>query len=133
MAQNIGNAQMYWLQEVSMRSRNKLAGMIALVFAAFALPAHAEYLRCKGDLAEIGDGKASVLQKCGEPVYKDTYCKASQVVSNTGNAPGSTTVNVLPCEQVDEWTYNPGPGQFLTILRFERGELRSIKYGDRVK
>jgi hypothetical protein len=41
-------------------------------------------------------------------------------------------VNVAPCETVDEWTYNPGSGQFFTALRFERGALSSIKYGARV-
>jgi hypothetical protein len=36
------------------------------------------------------------------------------------------------CEAVDEWTYNPGYGQFFTTLRFESGALKSIKYGARV-
>jgi hypothetical protein len=34
---------------------------------------------------------------------------------------------------VDEWTFNPGYGQFMTTLRFESGKLVSITYGDRVK
>jgi hypothetical protein len=38
----------------------------------------------------------------------------------------------MPCERVDEWTYNPGSGQFYTTLRFEQGKLISMKYGDRV-
>jgi len=34
---------------------------------------------------------------------------------------------------VDDWTYNPGRGQFMTSLQFEAGKLSAIKYGDRVK
>ena len=75
--------------------------------------------RCNYDLAIVGDSKVSVLQKCGEPVYKDSFCK-----------PGSAQ---MICETVDEWTYNPGYGQFLTTLRFESEKLVSITYGDRVK
>ena len=44
-------------------------------------------------------------------------------------APGQ----IVPCENVDEWIYNPGYGQFMTTLRFVEGRLVAIEYGDRVK
>lgn len=87
--------------------------------------------RCKNDLASTGDSKLSVLQKCGEPVAKDSFCKPVSVTPAKGTT--GTAINVNACEQVDEWTYNPGYGQFMTTLRFEQGKLASIKYGDRVK
>src|SRR4030067_450904 len=75
----------------------------------------------------------SVLAKGGEPILKDSVCIP---VEPSTTAPGSdgkgTTVIVTPCETVDEWTYNPGSGQFYTTLRFERGTLKSMKYGARV-
>ncbi len=97
--------------------------------AAFAMtsPAHAQ-LPCKTDLAQLGDSKASVLQKCGEPVLKDSFCKPFD-----RSAGAASTPLVVPCERIDEWTYYPGYGQFLTTLRFEAGALRAISYGDRVK
>ncbi|MEO7887753.1 MAG: DUF2845 domain-containing protein, partial [Polaromonas sp.] len=50
-----------------------------------------------------------------------------------GNSTGATTnVTVNTCQQVEEWTYNPGYGQFMTMLLFESGSLASIRYGDRV-
>lgn len=98
-----------------------------------ASPAQAQAMRCKNDLAQVGDGKASVLHKCGEPVFKDSFCKPVERQTVPGNGQAPVTVNVLACEQVEEWTYNPGRGQFMTILRFEAGTLRSIAYGDRVK
>jgi hypothetical protein len=93
----------------------------------------AQSFRCKNDLVNVGATRASVLQKCGEPVAKDSFCKPVAQQSLPAAPPGSTTVNVIPCENVDEWTYNPGYGQYMTTLRFEAGELKSIKYGDRVK
>ncbi|MGQ5524589.1 DUF2845 domain-containing protein [Chitinimonas sp. PSY-7] len=99
--------------------RNKfVCRVFALMLISMGLQAHAEFLRCNGDSAQVGDNKASVVQKCGEPIARDSYCKPKE--------------GTLACQPVDEWTYNPGPGQFLTILRFENGALVSIKYGDRV-
>lgn len=106
------------------------AGVICSV--CLSLPALAQSMRCKNDLANIDDSKASILLKCGEPIVKDTFCKpvAQQVAPNT--VPRGTTVNVVPCQSVDEWTYKPGYGQFVTTLRFEDGTLKAIKYGDRI-
>jgi hypothetical protein len=51
----------------------------------------------------------------------------------SGNSASVTTnVTVNTCQQVEEWTYNPGYGQFMTMLQFEGGSLKSIRYGDRV-
>src|SRR5664279_2401091 len=100
--------------------------MKPLFFLSFLIPAavvspatFAQSFRCKGDLVNVGDSRASVTQKCGQPVAKDSFCKPAepQVVQN--QVPGSTVVNVVPCTNVDEWTYNPGYGQFMTTLRFE--------------
>jgi hypothetical protein len=113
-----------------------LAPPLLLAMAAFVLyptSASAQSLRCKNDTFNVGDMRASVIQKCGEPVIKDSFCKPVAPATLQGNAPGSTTVIVQPCENVDEWTYNPGYGQFMTTLRFEGGKISSIKYGDRVK
>src|SRR5687767_3271808 len=98
-----------------------LAGLAFLLTA----PAAQAQMRCKNDLAQVGDAKSSVLQKCGEPVMKDSFCKPGDPQQMSPATPGaSVTVNVLPCEHVEEWTYNPGRGQFMTILRFEAGALR---------
>ena len=92
-------------------------------------PAFAGSLDCKNNFAEIGDSKASILFKCGEPMFKDSFFKSvkSKISANQAKSTPS-----LQCETIDLWTYNPGPGQFLTTLQFERGMLMSIKYGDRI-
>jgi hypothetical protein len=124
-----------------------LARTAAVIFAflasSFCAGASAQSLRCKGDLAQIGNSKGTILQKCGEPVLKDSFCKPTQNTTSTttptaptntaGNSASTTTnVTVNTCQQVEEWTYNPGYGQFMTMLLFEGGSLASIRYGDRV-
>ncbi len=121
---------------------------VAFLASSFVTGASAQSLRCKGDLAQIGNSKGTILQKCGEPVMKDSFCKpvqattstapmitpiAPEIVNPVGNSTSTTTnVTVNTCQQVDEWTYNPGYGQFMTMLQFEGGSLARIRYGDRV-
>lgn len=112
----------------------------ACVVSSAMVPALAQTLsfRCKNDLVNIGASKVSALQKCGEPLAKDTFCKPADtgnalvVDANTPSKRKTVIVNNT-CETVDEWTYNPGTGQFMTTLRFESGKLVAITYGDRVK
>ncbi|WP_081499526.1 DUF2845 domain-containing protein [Polaromonas sp. CF318] len=119
------------------------AAAVTLAFLASSAftGASAQSLRCKGDLAQIGNSKSTILQKCGEPVMKDSFCKPVQetvssapVTTPTVPSTSGTTTNVTvnTCQQVEEWTYNPGYGQFMTMLLFEGGSLKSIRYGDRV-
>lgn len=89
--------------------------------------------RCKNDLVSLGDSKASALSKCGKPMLQDSFCKKPEPQVSTPSSGATTIINNTVCESVDEWTYNPGVGQFMTTLRFESGVLISIKYGDRVK
>lgn len=106
----------------------------ALTFA-FLCSAHvsAQSLRCNGDLAGVGDSKASVMQKCGKPALTDWYCKPVDALFLSPNVTGGVAiVNTLPCERVDDWTYLPGSGQFVTTFRFERSVVTSMVYGDRI-
>jgi hypothetical protein len=123
------------------------AVILAFLASSLFTGASAQSLRCKGDLAQIGNSKGTILQKCGEPVMKDSFCKPVQetvssapvITPTVPNSSGSSTtasatanVTVNTCQQVEEWTYNPGYGQFMTMLLFEGGSLKSIRYGDRV-
>ena len=41
--------------------------------------------------------------KFGEPVFKEALCKPAEPASIPNNPPGSTSVNVVPSENVGEW------------------------------
>lgn len=102
-----------------------MATRLAAIIMIAAAPAGAQSLRCQDRLVQTGDSKAAVIGKCGQPVQQDSYCKPVE--------PSATPAPVVvPCETVDEWTYNPGSGKFLVRLRFEQGVLKSMVNGERV-
>lgn len=107
---------------------------VAAAALALASATSAQSFRCKNNLANLGDSRPSVLQKCGEPMSRDVFCRPTQEQRQITPASGTATrVEVNACVNVDEWTYNPGRGQFLTTLHFEAGKLTGIHYGERVQ
>ena len=102
-----------------------LAGVLA---SAFALPAHAETLRCSAGSAAEGDSRVSVLYKCGEPLLKDNFCAPLYHGPNLQLVPEPWAGMVLPCQTIEEWLYDRGPGNMVATLRFRAGVLQSIRY-----
>ncbi|ARN19550.1 DUF2845 domain-containing protein [Piscinibacter gummiphilus] len=98
---------------------------LALALGLASGATFAQNLRCGNNFADPGDSKMSVLSKCGEPAVRDSFCKPDP-------APPPRDGSVRPCINVDSWAYRPGRGQFITILEFEEGTLRTIRYGDRI-
>jgi hypothetical protein len=116
-----------------MKKTIRLGLLSTALLGLLPLSASAQFLRCKNETVNVGDLRASVLQRCGEPLSKDAFCKPVESPS-TGSALSGSTVVIRPhCTNVDEWTYDPGPGQFMTTLQIESGKVTAIKYGDRVK
>ncbi|RST55611.1 DUF2845 domain-containing protein [Variovorax sp. MHTC-1] len=114
---------------------------LARVFSVAAtlymsVPASAQTLNCNRDFAQMGDSKFAILQKCGEPIFKDSFCKKPDASTQPLVAPtaggGNVIINQNACEPVEEWTYKPGSGQFVTLLLFENGALKRIRYGSRI-
>lgn len=94
----------------------------ALLFlsACSSFVACAETLNCGNDFVQLGENKAAVVLKCGEPQYKDSFCQ-----------PDRKAV-AAACETIDLWTYQPGSGQFVTTLKFASGKVVAIEYGERI-
>jgi hypothetical protein len=115
----------------------------ATLLEAISCGAQAESLRCDGQLASVGDSKAAIFDKCGEPQFRESFCAASTSGAYIAITPVIATVPVITaipaafsshgCQRVDEWTYNPGSGQFLAMLQFERGILKSIRRNERAR
>lgn len=118
---------------------NKLIRVIALIITTIiSTSAIAESLRCAGRLANIGDTKADIVEICGEPIVTDSYCEPSTLNTEpqgtqNGNYNTQNNIAIQTCINVDIWTYNPGKGKFITHLYFTQGQLRNIRYGNRVK
>ncbi|MDD5037331.1 MAG: DUF2845 domain-containing protein [Methylococcaceae bacterium] len=102
-------------------------GTAVWVLLWLALQPQAWALHCGHQLVNEGDYKMQVLQKCGEPDYKESRMGFRGERLGSGfNQPG---MDFLRGEQVliDEWTYDFGPHRFMQWLYFENGRLVLIK------
>ena len=109
-----------------MRAIPVLLGLVAVA----GLPAaHAESLRCNGQSTQLGDSRLSVLHKCGEPLLRDSYCAPVYHVPSYQLVPAPLVGVAVPCQPVEEWLYDRGPGHLMATVRFQAGVVRSIDYG----
>jgi hypothetical protein len=108
-----------------------LLGTAAFLVLAFAGPpaAHAESLRCNGASAAEGDSKVSVLYKCGQPVLADTFCAPVYLPGSLYPVPAPMAGLYVPCQPVEEWLYDRGPGNLMATVQFRDGKVQSIRYG----
>ena len=122
--------------------------ILLLLLATTSISYAADNMRCGTKLVSIGDSKAEVLLKCGEPMLQETIAFKEQTEygelaqkyplllkhgllkkNSDGVVIGGRKSTVtLP---VDQWTYNLGKGRFLRMLLFEGGKLVAIESGDR--
>ena len=118
---------------------------LALLLVFIAVPGIADGMRCGTKLVVSGDSKATVLAKCGEPMMKETLRVISKSKhfghsTESGNIDGSGEfakekggfgITTETTEVVEQWTYDPGWGQFLKLVVFRAGKLESINNGER--
>ncbi|WP_280154761.1 DUF2845 domain-containing protein [Piscinibacter sp. XHJ-5] len=102
--------------------------LVALL-TAIGLPAAAESLQCNGQSATEGDSKVSVLYKCGQPLLADRYCAPVYYVPTLQPVPEPIAGIVVPCQPIEEWLYERGPGNMVATVRFRSGVVQSISYG----
>ena len=109
----------------------KLFILAFIILSINATPAYA--LRCGSALVSTGERKIEVLAKCGDPSNIDR--RTEYLIIGVG-PPG--LINTPPVGQaylpveIEEWTYNFGPHEFMQLLRFENGvlkEIRSLNWG----
>ncbi len=81
---------------------------------------------CGQRLVSEGDTKIEVLNKCGDPDWKEVRREIAYVPIVVGD----TTSYVATTIYVEEWAYNLGPQQFIRYLRFENGKVARIGTGD---
>jgi hypothetical protein len=96
----------------------------AVVVAALSLATPALALRCGSDLVHKGDHVIEVLNKCGEPVWRERW--EDEIIERR-------FFDTLERQTVvmEEWLYDFGPTRLLHILRFRNSRLESIATGDR--
>jgi hypothetical protein len=108
----------------------KLLNLLAFA-AALALPSlsPAESLRCDGGIASEGDSRLSLFYKCGQPNLVDTYCAPVYFPGSLHPVPASLAPALVPCQPVEQWLYERGPGNLLATVHIRAGVVQSIRYG----
>lgn len=104
-------------------------GRLGLLVAwlVLTLPAHAESLRCGGGTVEEGDSRASLLQKCGRPQVQDSFCAPVFQNKSLIPVPEPFAGNAVPCQRIDDWIYDRGPGKLMATVRIRSGTVQSIR------
>lgn len=108
---------------------SSLVVCMATLGALAGAPAQAETLRCNGRSTGEGESRLAVLYKCGEPLLKDSYCAPWVQAGTLQPVPGVYAAAVAPCQPVEEWVYDRGPGNLMATVRFKSGVVQSIIYG----
>lgn len=86
--------------------------------------ADAQAFYCGERIVSVGDSKADVLLKCGEPASKDA--RDEEYIEKTGiESKRKTRVTI------EDWTYNAGPDALVRILTFNNGKLADVREGGR--
>jgi len=91
-----------------------------LCLALIATAAQANSMRCGNRLVTPGDTKSSVLNKCGEPSFRD-------VVGIERTRDRSTSTSVI----VEEWSYSQGQGRLQKTVVFHGNRVVRIRSGSR--
>ncbi len=87
--------------------------------------AHADSLRCAGGTVQEGDSRASLLQKCGQPQTRDSFC--APVFRNKALVPEPLASNAASCEQIDDWIYEGGKDKPTANVRIRSATVQSIR------
>lgn len=89
---------------------------------------------CNGSLVGKGDSPVSLLQKCGEPIYRQTVCVSMLQlgwVVTPYRSGGPAAILANQCVPMEEWTYDRGQGAFFGVVRIYNGTIESVRDGDR--
>lgn len=104
---------------------------VACTIIAAGLPclASSESLRCAGGIVSEGDSRLSVIYKCGQPQLAETYCAPVYYPGTLEVVPQPFASAIVPCQVVEAWLYERGPGNLLATVYLRSGLVQSITYG----
>ena len=80
----------------------------------------ADAMRCGDTLVYEGDSKFDVLDKCGDPLDKQTYEQSTPLYNDAGYRVGTSSGTI------DVWTYQKSSVEFQYVLTFDEGILKKI-------
>ena len=75
------------------------------------------------------DYKIVEFDSARQPLLRDIYCSPVYYSQTLQPVPDPFASLYVPCQQVEEWLYERGPGQLPAVVRFRAGVVQSIRYG----
>jgi Protein of unknown function (DUF2845) len=124
-----------------MKTRSLHVLSLITLLIAFGLTDSSFAFRCGTELVDEGETKYEVLHKCGDPSHIESWEEdriqtdfglRREYDTHTGQAYWSRApLLVKEKVKIEEWTYNPGPTEFIRYLRFENGILTNISTGNK--
>ncbi|MDC8769970.1 DUF2845 domain-containing protein [Roseateles albus] len=118
-----------------MKSKPVLVAAI-LALSLFTHAPSAWAFRCNSYIIDAGLHKAEVLKKCGPPSTRDVRLERriirvreyQQATTRQAGAIGNSVEVEREIQvSIEEWVYNFGPQQFMQLLIFEDGRLKSVQ------
>ena len=113
-----------------------LISMVFCVSVTLAGSNIAHAFRCGDGFVSVGDSKAKVIQECGKPtskqkerVKKSRRSKVTETEKNKSGDSKRTYVAKGKKKSTEKWYYNCGGNDFIYILSFEEGTLKSEETG----
>ena len=91
--------------------------------------ASAESLRCAGGIVAEGDSRLSLIYKCGQPRITDSFCAPVYYPGTLQLVPEPFASAVVPCQMVEAWLYERGPGELVATVYLRSGVVQAITYG----
>ncbi|OFX25220.1 MAG: hypothetical protein A2V77_17790 [Anaeromyxobacter sp. RBG_16_69_14] len=80
---------------------------------------------CDSSAIRVGDRKLDLLAKCGQPTALDVRREKRAASAAAGDAAAIQFTTV----EIEVWTYDLGPHQFIVIATVEGGKVVAVKYG----
>ena len=108
---------------------NRLLFAAAVALALPGAPAQAESRRGHGRSATEGAARVAGLYKWGEPLLAASPCAPVVYAQTLQPVPDAVAAAFVPCQPVEEWVYDRGPGNLVATVRFRAGVVQSIRYG----
>lgn len=105
------------------------AVLAAALLALPALSAQAESLRCNGTTTYEGESRLALLHKCGPPHLSQSFCAPVFHAPSLQPVPAPFVGVAVPCQPMEDWVYDRGPGSLMATVRLRGGVIESIRYG----
>jgi len=106
-------------------------GLWCFVVISLTCSNAASALRCGRELVRVGDFKAEVYDKCGQPESIETHSEFASQSNNarirTRNFSSGIRQQHTQEIKVEQWIYNFGANRLKQYLRFENGRLVYIE------